>query len=57
MELRRQDELTRRIQQKLAKAAGRKTEEKPAEPVPPGPAAPEVPPSLADAKPATPIVQ
>jgi len=57
VQLRRQDELARRIQQKLAKAARQKPEEKTAEPVLPVPAASEVPPSLADAAPVTPTVQ
>src|SRR5437764_9689079 len=49
----RQNELTRRIQDKLADASTKK-QEKPARPQPPGS---EVLPGLADAKPATPVVQ
>src|SRR5206468_3990251 len=44
----RQNELTRRIQQKLSKAGTRKKEEKNAELLPSKPTAPEVPSSLAD---------
>lgn len=49
----RQNELTRRIQEKLVDA-GTKKQEKPAGSQPPGS---EVLPGLADAKPATPVVQ
>jgi integrase len=55
----RQNELTRRIQQKLADA-GKKPEEQQAAPEIPPPAAPpatEVPPSLADTAPVTAVVQ
>ena len=55
----RQNELTRRIQQKLADA-GKKPEEQQAAPeIPPpaAPPAPEVPPSLADTVPVTAVVQ
>lgn len=55
----RQNELTRRIQQKLA-AAGKKAEGKPAAPdIPPPaePSAPEAPPSLADAELVTAVIQ
>jgi integrase len=55
----RQNELTRRIQQKLADA-GKKPEEQQAAPeIPPpaAPPAPEVPPSLADSVPVTAVVQ
>lgn len=52
----RQNELTRRIQEKLAKAV-RKTEEKAVEAELPGPASPEIQSSLSDAVPATPILQ
>jgi hypothetical protein len=55
VQLRRQDQLTRRIQDKLAAAAGKKTEGT-AAPAP-MPGTPEVPPTLADAEPATLIVQ
>lgn len=49
----RQNELTRRIQEKLADASTR-NQQKPADPQPPRP---EVLPGLADTKPATPVVQ
>jgi integrase len=55
----RQNELTRRIQQKLAEA-GKKTEEKESKleiPPPVTPPTPEAPPSLADTAPVTAVVQ
>jgi len=55
----RQNELTRRIQQKLA-AAGKKTAENkpvPEFPPPASPSTPEAPPSLADGEPVTPLIQ
>ena len=52
----RQNELTRRIQDRLAKAVTKGTD-RAAAPAPLGPAAPEVPSSLRDAVPATPVVQ
>ncbi len=52
----RQNELTRRIQQKLAKAA-KNVDEKPPELTPPVPTTPDVPHILADAELATPVVQ
>ena len=51
----RQNELTRRIQQKLAKAVAKKAEEA-AEPTP-VPGAPEAPPNLAELQLSTPTVQ
>ncbi|MBI3681775.1 MAG: hypothetical protein HY235_15455 [Acidobacteria bacterium] len=52
----RQNELTRRIQQKLAKAA-KKKEPQPIAPVPPQSGTPEISPILADAEPVTTVVQ
>ncbi len=52
----RQNELTRRIQQKLAKAA-KKKETQPIAPVPPQSGTPEISPILADAEPVTTVVQ
>jgi hypothetical protein len=49
----RQNELTRRIQEKLAEAASKRNGK--ADVAPPG--APEVPPSLANTTPATTIIQ
>ncbi len=51
----RQNELTRRIQQKLKKAG--RTAAKPPEPAMPAPTTSKVPGSLADTEPATPVVQ
>jgi integrase len=55
----RQNELTRRIQQKLAKAAREPQEKRPAPEMPPpaAPSAPEAPPTLADANPVTRVIQ
>jgi hypothetical protein len=52
----RQNELTRRIQEKLANA-GAKAEKTAAEPAPHGPATPEVPPNLAELQPSTEAIQ
>jgi hypothetical protein len=52
----RQNELTRRIQRRLADAS-RKSEERPSVSGRPAPSTPEVPPGLADAEPATQLVQ
>jgi len=52
----RQIELTRRIHKRLVEAAD-KDAEKTAEPRRPIPSAPETPPNLANAEPATPILQ
>jgi integrase len=52
----RQNELTRRIQEKLANA-GAKAAAKPAAPPPPPATTPEVPPNLVDTAPVTPLVQ
>ena len=52
----RQNELTRRIQEKLAKASA-KAEKTAVEPAPPPATVPEVPPSIADTAPVTPLVQ
>jgi integrase len=52
----RQNELTRRIQQKLADAE-KKKDEKTTEAVAPAPSSPEVSPSLADTEPVTAVVQ
>jgi hypothetical protein len=52
----RQNELTRRIQQKLSDA-GQEPSEKRRRLVEPPMDAPDLPPSLADTKPVTPIVQ
>src|SRR5258708_2372600 len=53
----RQNELTRRIQQKLADAAKKSGEEKVVEPTPFGPASPDVQSNLRDTAPVTSIVQ
>jgi integrase len=55
----RQNELTRRIQQKLAEAAREPQEKRPAPEIPPpaAPPAPGAPPSLADANPVTRVIQ
>jgi len=52
----RQNELTRRIQEKLAEAASKRNGKTEAPPQP-APGAPEVPPSLAETTPATTILQ
>jgi integrase len=52
----RQNELTLRIQDKLAEAA-RKRSGKPDPPAEPAPSAPDIPPSLAGTKPVTSILQ
>jgi integrase len=56
IQLARQEELTRRIQEKLCEAA-KKTEEKAVGTAPSAPAAPEAPPNLATTAPATTLVQ
>jgi integrase len=53
----RQNELTRRIQQKLAAAVKQKEPEQAPQVPPAAPSTPEAPPSLADAELATPLVQ
>jgi len=55
----RQNELTRRIQEKLAKADAKaaKTAAEPAAPPPPPATTPEGPPNLVDTAPVTPLVQ
>lgn len=55
VQLKRQEELTRRIQQRLAQA--KPPGEEAILPAPPAPDPPETPPSLANADPATPMVQ
>jgi len=52
----RQNELTRRIQERLANA-GAKAEKTATEPAPHGPTTPEVPPSIAELQPATDAIQ
>jgi integrase len=52
----RQNELTRRIQEKLANA-GAKAEKATGEPAPHGPATPEIPPGIAELQPATDAIQ
>ena len=55
----RQNELTRRIQQKLADAEDKQKEKQAAPEIPPSatPSTPEAPPSLADTRPVTAVVQ
>jgi integrase len=55
----RQNELTRRIQQKLAEAAREPQEKRPAPEIPPpaAPPAPAAPPTLADTNPVTTVIQ
>jgi hypothetical protein len=52
----RQNELTRRIQEKLAEAASKRNGKTEA-PAQPAPGSPEVPPTLAETTPATTILQ
>jgi integrase len=52
----RQNELTRRIQEKLAEAASKRND-KSKLPAQPAPGAPDVPPNLAETKPVTPVLQ
>ena len=52
----RQNELTRRIQEKLADAAGKRSDKSEA-PAQPAPGGPDVPPNLAETKPVTTVLQ
>ena len=52
----RQNELTRRIQEKLAEASS-KQEGKSEPPTQPAPATPDIPPNLAETKPVTTVLQ
>jgi hypothetical protein len=58
VQLKRQDELTRAIQERLANVRQRLSDEKDdSESAAPAPSASEAPPSLATAQPVTPVVQ